>query len=123
MSTSGFLSSKETWTHILGRIQCRDTKMVKAPEYLSYKEKLRELSFSQEKRKLRGDLINGCKYLKGGCNGNRSRLFSLVLPARTRDGGHQLEQKRFHLNIRKHFWAMWMEHRLPRETVEILGDL
>lgn len=52
---------------------------------------------------------------------NRSRLFSVVPSAGTRDHGHQLKHVKFSLNIRKHFSALWvMEHghRLLIEVVE-----
>ena len=57
--------------------------------------RLREL----EERRLRGDLINVCKYVKGGCNKDGTRLFSVVPSARTRGSGHKLEHRTLPLNI------------------------
>lgn len=53
--------------------------MIQGLEYLSYEERLRELGqFSLSQRKLREDLINVYKLLKGGCKNDRTRLLSVM---------------------------------------------
>ena len=78
--------------------------------------------FSLGKRRLRWDLINVYKSLKAdGRQLDEARLFSVVCSDRTKSNGQKLEQRKFHTNMQKNFFAVRVtEHcnRLPREDVE-----
>lgn len=104
---------------LLETVQRRATKMIKGLEHPSYEERLSNLGlFSLEKRRLRAELPNFCKYLR--CKGTKPD--SLAVPGnRTRGNSCNLEQRKFCTNVHKNFFTVRvMEHwnRLLREVVE-----
>ena len=77
--------------------------------------------FSVKKRRLRGDLINAYKYLRGWGQEDGARLFSVVPSDRARGNGHKLKHRKFCLNMKKNFCPLRVtkhRNRLPRDVVE-----
>ena len=103
------------------RTQKRATKMIKGLEHLLYSDRLRELGlFSLEKRRLLGDLIAACQYLKGAYRKAGEELFMGACSNRTRRNGFKMAEGRFRLDTRKKFFTVRLVrhwNRLPSKAV------
>jgi len=104
----------------LERVQARATKLIPEIRNLGYERRLLELDlFSLEQRRLRGQLIETFKILRGHSGLDPGRVFSLSTNP-TRNHGFKLELPRFRTNKFRDFMtvkvcALW--NSLPSEVV------
>jgi len=61
-------------------------------------------------RKAQGDLTSVYKYLMGGSEEVRARIFAVVPTGRTKSKGHNLNHMEIHLNTRKLFFLFFLFH-------------
>lgn len=67
----------------------------------------------QDKRKLRGNLINMYEYLVGGIRKIQIQIFSVLICERTRSNRHELKYREFYLDIvRENFFTEVAEHKV-----------
>jgi len=64
---------------------------------------------------MRGDLLNAYKYLKGRCQEDEARLFSVVPSNRTRGNRHKLVHRKIQLNMRKNFFTLRVTEHWNRQ--------
>uniref|UniRef100_A0A803SSL5 Reverse transcriptase domain-containing protein n=1 Tax=Anolis carolinensis TaxID=28377 RepID=A0A803SSL5_ANOCA len=105
----------------LESVQRRATKMIKGLENKPCERLKEQGMFSLQKRRLRGDMIAMYKYVRGSHREEGASLFSAALQTRTRNNSFKLQERRFHLNIRKNFLtvrAVRQWNSLPQTVVE-----
>ena len=104
----------------LERVQARATKLIPSLRHKRYEDRLKELDlFSLETRRLRGQLIELFKILKGFDNVDYGNMFCLK-EGITRNNGLKLELRRFHRDLCGNFFTYsicdkW--NSLPMEVV------
>jgi len=106
----------------LERIQRRITKMIPELRNKSYPERLKELNLiTLEKRRLRGQLIETFKYLKGFNNVQPEGLFDRDHNIQLRNNGQKLVVKRFNTSVAQNFFPIEITqtwNRLPSNVVQ-----
>jgi len=81
------------------------TRMIPGLQGLGYKERLDKLGlYSLKFRRLRGDLIEVYKILKGNNRVDKGELFPLVGDSRTRGHNLKIRAMPFRRDVRKHFY-------------------
>ena len=92
-------------TEKLEGVQRRITKLIPRLWNKPYEERLNELNlFSLTKRRLRGDLIQVFKIIKGIENMDMEKYFTIDTSNITRNNGYKIVGKRFQTNEAKHFF-------------------
>ena len=105
----------------LEAIQRRMTKMISGIRNLDYKERLERLQLvhSLERRRLRGDLIEVYKWVRGFNKGDISKVLIVSGPGGTRTNGFKLEKFRFRKEIGKN----WFTNRVVDEWNRLSGQV
>src|SRR5215831_6184977 len=107
---------------ILERVQKRATKMINGLSKLSYPNRLRECQLLPlEKRRVRGDLIEVFKLLKGFDKVDYNKFFQINPRNRTRGHSLKLNKSRSRTDIRKNFFSQrvinsW--NKLPQNVID-----
>ena len=106
----------------LERVQARATRLIKECKGLSYENRLKHTGLTTlSERRIRGDMIEVFKILKGFNKVNYETWFKLSVNRRTRGHNYRLVKTRSRLDVRKHFFSQRVVNEwngLPSEVVE-----
>ena len=103
------------------RVQRKSTKMIQGLRHNTYSQRIKSLELiTLEQRRLRGQLIETFKYLRGFTTVNPSALFDLDTDKRTRNNGYKLKRKQTRSTMSFNFYTnkivkVWND--LPWEVV------
>ncbi|XP_077977558.1 uncharacterized protein LOC144433123 [Glandiceps talaboti] len=98
-------------SELLEKVQRRATKLIPELRHLTYVERPEALSITTlEQRRLRGDLIQVFRFLKGFDKIDQSVLFTYHPTNRTRGHSLKIFKPTVRLNIRKYFFSQRVVH-------------
>ena len=107
---------------LLEKVQKRATKMISELRHLNYEQRLSKLGLiSLEKRRIRGDLIQAFKIIKGIDKVNMNKFFTLNVRGSTRGNRFKLSKKRTRLELRRNFFSQRVVNawnKLPDSVVD-----
>ena len=103
-------------------VQRRFTRLIPEMRGLAYEERLSRLGlYSLEFRRLRGDLLETYKKMKGLDRGEAERFFPLRKETRTRGHSLKIRGSQFRTELRRNFFSQRvvnLRNSLPNEAVE-----
>ena len=106
----------------LEAVQARATKLVPALRHFGYRRRLERLNlFDLQTRRLRGQLIETFKILKGMTNIDLNNLFTLSTN-QTRSNGYKLELKRYRTSLCGNFFTYKIANTWNKLPVEIVNS-
>ena len=106
----------------LESVQRRATKQIPSLRNSSYEERLRKLNmFSLKDRRIRGDLIETFKILKGFDVINQENLFELSTQVTTRNNGLKLNGQRCITDLRKNYFNVRVVDRWNKLPANVVG--
>ncbi len=93
----------------LESVQRRMTKIIQGLRTLPYQERLRRLNLhSLERRRVRGELIEIFKWMKGYNKGDVSKVLKVGEQGITRSNGFKLDKFRFIKDMGKNWFTNWV---------------
>ena len=110
---------------LLEKVQKRATKMISEISHLSYEQRLKKLGLiSLEKRRIRGDLIQAFKIIKGFDKVDSTKFFTFSTLSSTRGHRFKLSKKRTRLELRRNFFSQRVVNtwnKLPNRVVDVVS--
>ena len=105
------------------KVQHRATKIIEEYKLLKYEDRLVRTGLTTlEERRIRGDLIEAFKMIKGLNKSDYKRFFTLAQNNRTRGHAFKIVKNRSRVNIRKNFFSQRVVNDWNALPVWVVGS-